>query len=167
MKRLEKAGCVQRLRARLEGARPKVPRKTNIVNNDDTRHKVDPDAPTDGPGDLAGEINLDNVYWVRCIKLMREPVEKDKEFFISTINLRKSEKHTADHMESDAEADADEDEDYVEIDSAALDGLGKMNEITKRIPPQWHPGLHHTQFHFQSIKSSGTKGLTTIVSPSQ
>jgi hypothetical protein len=163
IKRLEKAGCVQRLRARLEGARPRQAKKQQegVTPAYEHRYEIDPEAPTEKVGAEKTEHDPENVFWVRCIKLMREPVDKDLEAFTSTIRVGKVGKAVEDH-ESDAEADADEDDDYVEIDSAALDGLGKMTEITRRVPPQWRPDMHHTQFFFQIIESAGTKGLSTM-----
>jgi hypothetical protein len=163
IKRLEKAGCVQRLRARLEGARPRQAKKQQegVTPAYEHRYEIDPEAPTEKVDAEKTEHDPENVFWVRCIKLMREPVEKDLEAFTSTIRVGKVGKAVEDH-ESDAEADADEDDDYVEIDSAALDGLGKMTEITRRVPPQWRPDMHHTQFFFKIIESAGTKGLSTM-----
>jgi hypothetical protein len=163
IKRLEKAGCVQRLRARLEGARPRQAKKQQegVTPAYEHRYEIDPEAPTEKVNAEKTEHDPENVFWVRCIKLMREPVDKDLEAFTSTIRVGKVGKAIEDH-ESDAEADADEDDDYVEIDSAALDGLGKMTEITRRVPPQWRPDMHHTQFFFQIIESAGTKGLSTM-----
>ncbi|KAH0279793.1 hypothetical protein KCU91_g1492, partial [Aureobasidium melanogenum] len=163
IKRLEKAGCVQRLRARLEGARPRQAKKQaeGVTPAFDHRFEIDPEAPTENVDAEKTEHDPENVFWVRCIKLMREPVEKDLEAFTSTIKSGKVGK-AAEDQESDAEADADEDDDYVEIDAAALDGLGKMTELTRRVPPQWRPDMHHTQFFFQIIASAGTKGLSTM-----
>ncbi|KEQ74812.1 hypothetical protein M436DRAFT_42522 [Aureobasidium namibiae CBS 147.97] len=163
IKRLEKAGCVQRLRARLEGARPRQAKKQQegATPAYEHRYEINPDAPTEKVDAEKTEHDPENVFWVRCIKLMREPVEKDLEAFTSTIRVGKAGKAVED-QESDAEADADEDDDYVEIDAAALDGLGKMTEITRRVPPQWRPDMHHTQFFFQIIDNAGTKGLSTM-----
>ncbi|KAH0378184.1 hypothetical protein KCU84_g1380, partial [Aureobasidium melanogenum] len=163
IKRLEKAGCVQRLRARLEGARPRQAKKQaeGVTPAYEHRYEIDPEAPTEKVDAEKTEHDPENVFWVRCIKLMREPVEKDLEAFTSTIKSGKVGKAVED-QESDAEADADEDDDYVEIDAAALDGLGKMTELTRRVPPQWRPDMHHTQFFFQIIASAGTKGLSTM-----
>lgn len=163
IKRLEKAGCVQRLRARLEGARPRQAKKQQegATPAYEHRYEIDPDAPTEKVDAEKTAHDPENVFWVRCIKLMREPVEKDLEAFTSTIRVGKAGKAVED-QESDAEADADEDDDYVEIDAAALDGLGKMTEITRRVPPQWRPDMHHTQFFFQIIERAGTKGLSTM-----
>ena len=163
IKRLEKAGCVQRLRARLEGARPRQAKKQQegATPAYEHRYEINPDAPTEKVDAEKTEHDPENVFWVRCIKLMREPVEKDLEAFTSTIRVGKAGKAVED-QESDAEADADEDDDYVEIDAAALDGLGKMTEITRRVPPQWRSDMHHTQFFFQIIDRAGTKGLSTM-----
>ncbi|KAG9828608.1 hypothetical protein KCU60_g15556, partial [Aureobasidium melanogenum] len=163
IKRLEKVGCVQRLRARLEGARPRQAKKQaeGVTPAYEHRYEIDPEAPTEKVDAEKTEHDPENVFWVRCIKLMREPVEKDLEAFTSTIKSGKVGKAVED-QESDAEADADEDDDYVEIDAAALDGLGKMTELTRRVPPQWRPDMHHTQFFFQIIASAGTKGLSTM-----
>lgn len=163
IKRLEKAGCVQRLRARLEGARPRQAKKQQegATPAYEHRYEINPDAPTEKVDAEKTEHDPENVFWVRCIKLMREPIDKDLEAFTSTIRVGKVGKAVED-QESDAEADADEDDDYVEIDAAALDGLGKMTEITRRVPPQWRPDMHHTQFFFQIIDRAGTKGLSTM-----
>ncbi|THV69172.1 hypothetical protein D6D28_06103 [Aureobasidium pullulans] len=162
MKRLERVGCIQRLRARLEGERPKqAKRQAESTKALEHRYDINPKAPTAKDDDEKTEHDPDNVFWVRCIKLMRDPVDKDKEAFVSTIKVGKQGKVVED-QESDAEADADDDDDYVEIDAAALDGLGKMTETAKRVPPQWQPDMHHTQFFQQIIASAGTKGLSTM-----
>ncbi|KAI5241313.1 hypothetical protein E4T43_05540 [Aureobasidium subglaciale] len=162
IKRLERSGCIQRLRARLEGQRPKQVKLAEKGSEaSEHRYEIDPEAPTEKNDVEKTEHDPENVFWVRCIKLLREPVEKDKEAFTSTIKSGKVGKVVED-QESDAEADADNDDDYVEIDAAALDGLGKMTEITKRVPPQWQPGMHHTQFFFHIIANAGTKGLSTM-----
>jgi hypothetical protein len=140
-KRLEKAGCVQR-------------------QPPEHQYEINSDAPTEKNDAEKTEHDPDNVYWVRCVKLMREPNDKDKDAFVSS-RTGKSDK-TADDSDAEADADADEDDDYVEVDAAALGKMGKMAESMKRVPPQWRPEMHHTQFFFQIVKSAGTKGISTM-----
>lgn len=98
---------------------------------------------------------------------MREPVDKDKDAFVSTVKgplTKSSGGQEGSDAEGDADADADEDDEYAEIDDTALDGLGKTTEISTRVPPQWQPDMHHNQFTFHMIANAGTKGLSTMVS---
>ncbi|GAB7351127.1 hypothetical protein MBLNU459_g1587t2 [Dothideomycetes sp. NU459] len=168
MRRLNQAGCITRVKARVTPTEE----EEQALGDDDT--ELDNDAQDDGTS-IAVDADdktktkrkkkkqVSRIRWVRCVKLMREPTEKDRHAFTSTAHLPKEES-VDDQNDSDVD---EEDQAELEGDDSMLQpiaGLGRTKEmeVVERIPAQWHPYLHQTQFLFYLINSCGTTGISTM-----
>ncbi|KAL1302957.1 hypothetical protein AAFC00_003275 [Neodothiora populina] len=168
MRRLFKTGLLRRLKAQA-GEQP--------VEEMELQPDSDAESEADAEADAEGEDALDltdadhirtpkivrlrpqaKVRWVRCINLTREPTEKDRAAFTSTVV---------------ADSDMKREKDIIpiapELTIGEADGLGSKDNTNdvesgtkQRIPPQWHPGIHHTQFVFNLVNSCGTEGISTM-----
>lgn len=102
------------------------------------------------------------VRWTRCVVLMREPTENDRAAFTSQSAAERV------VNEDDPDESEPEDEDLDELEAidetSTVAGPSAVKPFVKqRVPPQWHPGVHHTQFIFNLIDSCGTAGISTMV----
>lgn len=187
MRRLGKTGLLQRLKAR---SSPTDMQYQEDVDDDSdvdanvetgTVFGADVDADADAEADAddvddqqeadqpatpkkrARKSGPPKIRWVRCVKLMREPTEKDMEAFTSNA---KAERGDNEEVPDDAEPE-DKEQGEHQTDGETLNANPKSKKVTaeskQRIAPQWHPGIHHTQFLFNLIHSTGPNGLSTMV----
>ena len=98
--------------------------------------------------------------FVRCVKLMRDPTESDRLAF-NTASKRsgfpsqEGENDDADDDGVDEDDDEDDDDDTVMLEAAG-------DIASSRIPPQWIPDLHYSQFLFGLIDSKGPEGISSM-----
>lgn len=167
MKRLARAGCVSHMRARV------TPAEAEDDSEEDAEVAHD-NAPVDSSFDLTYEPKekkkrkkrLSQARWVRCVRLMHEPTEKDKHAFTSTTKLPKE---TSTEVQNDSDTD-DNDDALAELDvddpmiQSIVDPRNwNEEEVVERIPPQWQPQMHQTHFMFHYIDSCGSAGISTMV----
>lgn len=170
MRRLARAGCVENTRARVAPAEEDEEddaedEDTELANDDGL---VDDSMnPTHEPkARKRRKKQPPKARWIRCVRLRHEPTENDRHAFTSTTNLPK-EPSAADQNDSDTDAD---DEDLAELDgndpmlqSVVKSRKWNAEKSVERLPPQWQPLMHQTQFMFHFIDSSGAAGLSTMV----
>lgn len=103
--------------------------------------------------------------WVKCIKILREPTEGDRAAFVagkSSLDIKRKAGHSGDGDE-DSDADAEDEDDLDKLD--AVDELDALDD--DKIPVQWDPNQHYSQFLFRLIESKGIEGCSSMVSLSE
>ena len=122
-----------------------------IDDRDDPEHKVAPKRKR--------VRKSHKVRWTRCIDLLRDPTEKDKAAFTSHAAAERANEVVAD----DSDDDQIDDGDATDYPSTNFGPSKDKPQTKQRFPPQWHPGVHHTQLLFNLIESCGTDGISTMV----
>lgn len=168
MRRLYMTGMVKRVKARVS------PVDEPFLDQEDPEAVVEPDAEGEEYVERLEAEHVSTpmkrrtrqpakVRWVRCVKLMREPEERDKAAFVSNAAAERGIEEDKDDSEPEP---ADDDLEEVDADEETLPTVTKFGELgaetKQRIPPQWHPGMHHTQFVFNLVQSCGTAGISTM-----
>lgn len=106
--------------------------------------------------------------WYRCIKLVREPTQRDRMIFV-TMSMKEAKKQRSEVEagDDDAEGDldpaepAEEDQD-AEASQALAQQDNDVQEI-KRHPPQWDPDRPVINLLWDIINTSGRLGATTAI----
>ena len=106
------------------------------------------------PGNIGGRIH-------RCVQLLREPKKQDLTSFENDHPIP----HIPPSKEEDADVDGEQDEEYQSISNTVI----PLEDIqgTTRVVPQWIPDRCMTNLFRELIHSSGTRGLSTMVSLSR
>ncbi len=107
-------------------------------------------------------------YYHRCVKLLREPENEEWQLFWDPV--RGIPDHLKERDNDDADADGDEeDEDEADEnpttgtqDAEGDGGDGDLQEIGRPVP-QWTPDQNLSNFLFDLVSKSGTKGISTMV----
>ncbi|EKG16449.1 B-block binding subunit of TFIIIC [Macrophomina phaseolina MS6] len=104
--------------------------------------------------------------WYRCIKIVREPTQRDRMIFV-TMSMKEAKKHkraTEAGEDEDAEGDLDVDEENEEAGAsqALVQQESDVQEI-RRLPPQWDPDRPVINLLWDIIKTTGRSGATTAI----
>ncbi|KAI9867766.1 MAG: hypothetical protein M1830_005748, partial [Pleopsidium flavum] len=106
-------------------------------------------------------------YYHRCVKLLREPENEEWQLFWDPV--RGVPDHLKERDDDDANAEGDEeDEDEAGTSSKAgiedAEGDGEEGDLQEigRLVPQWTPDQNLSNFLFDLVSKSGTKGLSTM-----
>lgn len=112
-------------------------------------------ATEDDPGVLKVKQRKDEDRWVRCLKLMREPKETDRQAFMS--EGRRTEK------ESGAEKVGDDNDAESDDDMATLEAMDAVDDSQSVIlPSQWTPDLHYSNLVYRVIETHGPQGISSM-----
>ncbi|KAK4997115.1 hypothetical protein LTR66_003403, partial [Elasticomyces elasticus] len=116
-----------------------------------------------------GEAATTEDKWLKCVKLLRDPLETDRTAFTSGEEKRRN-NFTHDNGEYDAEGEADDDAmdlDTAGTDENVRDGTYDEDEIgdletSARIPPQWNPDRQMTSLIYDYVDNAGEHGVSSM-----
>jgi len=141
IRRVEKTGCLKRIR---------VPLKL-------TRHKKTRTIPT----------GFTDKCLARCIKLIREPNEQDWEQTLS-VTLKRDADDADDENGGegdDGEKDNDQDDELDDDAVAKLENVeGDLVEESSRIIPSWVPERSLENIIYDAVDAAGVDGVSSMVS---
>lgn len=104
----------------------------------------------------------------RCIKFIREPENEEWQLFRDPVRGLHSHLKEKDNEEADADGDIEEDDEVnPDIRAGSRDtevngGDEDLQEIGRAVP-QWTPDKNLSNFLFELVSSSGTRGMSTMV----
>ncbi|KAF2138656.1 uncharacterized protein K452DRAFT_300754 [Aplosporella prunicola CBS 121167] len=118
---------------------------------------------------VKAQLNRNSSKWYRCIKLLREPVPRDRAVFV-TMGIKDADKLTdgdkigesAYALDDDAEGEIDPDleQEPSALGQPLLEGDNEVEEV-QRLPPQWDPDRPTPNFLFDIVHAHGSDGATT------
>ncbi|KAF2838042.1 hypothetical protein M501DRAFT_1058239 [Patellaria atrata CBS 101060] len=96
---------------------------------------------------------------LRCIKLLREPTDHDREIFNKWFRFKPSERTGEKQIDVDSDEEGDDIEDLLKDDEEPAET--RETQLSRQ-PPLWTPDLPHTNQVFRLVENSGSGGITAM-----